>query len=124
MKLTITKNPTTSQITLTSKGFGLSEDPFEDSCTMLLTALTHLNCSFIESIPPSDQEQAKAELYDRLNIIFHNILSTFEPKERQSLDSLLTEQAILEAENAIIDRAAKAGKTLEEYLCTVQDAEN
>lgn len=79
-------------------------DMFQIVFTGLLAGMN----ATVASCPEDQQVQAKEDLYDMLNAAASNTLAYFAPEIE--MRPHLTADAILEAENAIIERNAKALK--------------
>jgi hypothetical protein len=89
------------------KGITSSEKlTFEDAMRLLGTATIAIMQGFDEDMRPQLNEEEFKELhgrvYDMYNIMAGNILDTYDPMRSPQTD--LTAQAIMEAENAILDR--------------------
>ena len=87
-----------NQMTLTTK----KPIHFEDMLQITQTALlSHAN-TILKNVPEEDLEAVKGSLYDKMNLAFSRTLEFFAPEFE--VNPGLTAQAILEAENAIIER--------------------
>ena len=72
---------------------------------VVFTALLSAMNAIVAAQDPEHQEQCKEEIYDLFNAAASNTLSFFAPEIE--MRPHLTSQAILEAENNIIERAYK-----------------
>lgn len=83
-------------------------DFFQITFTAMLTAMK----AVVDAQEEEHKEQCKEDIYDMFNAAASNTLSYFAPEIE--MRPHLTSQAILEAENKIIDRALQAKKKLNE----------
>ena len=79
-----------------------------DFMTVVHTAMLSTMKATVEKTPAEAKEKVKEELYDMLNAAASNTLAYFAPEIE--MRPHLTTQAILEAENAILERASKNAK--------------
>lgn len=70
--------------------------------TLMSTAILSAMQQTVANVPEAEREHAKEEIYDMYNAAASNTLHYFAPEI--DMRPHLTTQAILEAENAIIDR--------------------
>ncbi len=90
-----------NQMTLTTK----KPIHFEDMLQITQTAiLGHAN-TILKNVPEEALEAVKGSLYDKMNLAFSRTLEFFAPE--LELRPGLTAQAILEAENQILERKFK-----------------
>lgn len=68
----------------------------------LLSTIEGAHNTALEGIPPDYKEELQEFMYDELNLAFSNLLTRFAP--HLELRPNLTAEAIMEAENAILDR--------------------
>jgi hypothetical protein len=106
-KLTYEKENTMFINIDSEKGITSSEKlTFENAMRLLGTATIAIMQGFDEDMKKQLKEEEFKELrgrvYDMYNIMAGNILDTYDPMRSPSTD--LTAQAIMEAENAILDR--------------------
>ena len=80
------------------------QDILQATCTATLGMLKRL----VELAPEESKQEIKEDLYDMYNAAASNTLRYFAPDI--DMRPHLTSQAILEAENEIIERAAKKAK--------------
>ena len=73
-----------------------------DVLEMLGNAIYQSMSYCVQQAPDEFKEEIKKDLYDKFNFMASNILSAFDPEAE--LHPGLTERAILEAENKIIER--------------------
>lgn len=73
-----------------------------DFITLMSTAILSAMQQTVANIPEAERERAKEEIYDMYNAAASNTLHYFAPEI--DMRPHLTTQAILEAENAIIER--------------------
>ena len=73
-----------------------------DFITLMSTAILSAMQQTVASVPEAEREHAKEEIYDMYNAAASNTLHYFAPEI--DMRPHLTTQAILEAENAIIER--------------------
>ena len=87
--------------------------PVTTLATTLSSALIGSVLQVKEQIPETEREETYAEMFDIFNTIFSNALDTMFPETCLRPD--LTEQAILDAENAIIakEHSKVAGPVLQ-----------
>jgi hypothetical protein len=78
--------------------------PFTDFLQIISTGILTAMFSIVNSAPEDQRPQVKEELYDMYNAAASNLLSFFAPEIE--MRPHLTTQAILEAENAIIQNNA------------------
>jgi len=80
----------------------------DEFLTIVFTGCIAAMNQIVASEPPENQEQCKKDLYDMFNVGASNTLHYFAPE----IDARphLTTQAILEAENAIIEREYRKKK--------------
>jgi hypothetical protein len=77
-----------------------------DFITLMSTAILSAMQQTVASVPEAERERAKEEIYDMYNAAASNTLHYFAPEI--DMRPHLTTQAILEAENAIIERMCQA----------------
>ena len=77
----------------------------ESLTNTLLTVIIQANNSSIATAPPAIQQSIRDHVYDSLNYAFSNALANFDPT--QDLRPHLTEEAILHAENEILQKLPK-----------------
>ena len=77
-----------------------------DFITLMSTAILSAMQQTVANVPESERERAKEEIYDMYNAAASNTLHYFAPEI--DMRPHLTTQAILEAENAIIERMCQA----------------
>lgn len=75
---------------------------FEDLLQITQTALLGHAKAVLQTAPPEDEEKVKGWFYDLMNQAFSRTLEFFAPEYELRPD--LTAQAILEAENQLIER--------------------
>lgn len=80
----------------------------EDFFTIVSTGILSAMQQVVTSQPEENREQCKEELYDMYNAAASNTLAYFAPE--YELRPHLTTQAILEAENKLIDEAYQEKK--------------
>lgn len=78
---------------------------FEDLLQVTQTAVLGHAKQVMEQVPQDDVEEVKGAFYDLMNQAFSRTLEFFAPE--LELHPNLTAQAILEAENALIEKAYK-----------------
>ena len=76
-----------------------------DVLELLGNASLHLMKHCVEEAPEALKDTITKDLYDKYNCMASNILSAFDPEA--DLHPTLTEKAILEMENKLIDKAYK-----------------
>ena len=97
------KAVTNPHIHLTKENISIQQLNLEDALLLLGSAFLHI----LNRAADSNKDPAvKDALYDAANSLFSNILKEFAPEIEMRPD--LTVQAILEAENAILDRVTTA----------------
>ena len=94
------------KITITLKDGQVNVRPsrplgFEDFLQVVQTAVLSAMNSLLESVPEEDQESVKKGIYESYNVAASHTLELFAPDFELRPD--LTTQAILEAENKIIE---------------------
>ena len=95
----------TFTITLHNEQVGLTVDsPTNTSelLTVLFTAALSVMQTTVAGAPEAEQDLIRGELADAFNSGATSVLETFDPERQEHPD--LTTQAILEAENAILER--------------------
>ena len=75
----------------------------QDFLALMSTAILSAMKQTVQSLPTEQQAEATEEIYDMYNAAASNTLSYFAPEIE--MRPHLTSQAILEAENAIIERS-------------------
>lgn len=84
--------------------------PFTDFLQVISTGVLTAMNSIVASAPEDQQQQIKEDLYDMYNAAASNTLHYFAPEIE--MRPHLTSQAILEAEDAIIEREYKKKTSL------------
>lgn len=94
-------------ISLTDQGAFISSEPLnpEDYINLTLSAQLNFFEEIVASAPEDKQEEVTEFLYDMYNLAASAFLETFAPEIELRPD--LTVEAILEAENQLLDQQAK-----------------
>lgn len=81
----------------------------ENETQALLTVLLNSNLTAIANAPKNASQSLRELIYDNLNIAFANILENIIPDDETFLGNL-TAEAILKAENELIDKKYRSLK--------------
>lgn len=84
----------------TTKNYSLS-----DFTLLLLNAILYMAKNAIAKAPKGEEEKYKATIYDMLNLRFSGLLENLAPE--YELNPGLTEEAIMKAENEILEEKVK-----------------
>lgn len=98
---------------MTQDGYFLASDKFtpDEFINTTLQAQMQLFQSILSQAPEDEQLKLKGELYDMYNLAASAFLEAFDPDSELRPD--LTAEAILKAENEILDSLPTSEKTIE-----------